>query len=230
MIALAPLVALWISSPAPADTSLLPDLPLVEARVAGARPTLAVLWSGDGNWAGFVQGMTRELNAKGVSVVGLKSRAYLTATPHKSPDAAGRDLARMLKAYLEAWHADRVLLIGYSRGADLLPFAVSRLRDDLRSRVGLLGLISPALNASFEFHLTDLISNKRRPGDLDLLLEVRKLRGLPILCIYGVEDSSALCPLAEAGLLLPVARARGHRMDDPAGTADLLLKALDQPR
>jgi type IV secretory pathway VirJ component len=230
MIALAPLAALVIAGVAPADTSLLPDLPLVEARAAASRPTLAVLWSGDGNWAGFVQGLTRELNAKGISVVGLKSRAYLTGAPRKTPEAAGRDLARMLRAYLKAWSADSLLLIGYSRGADLLPFGISRLPEDLRSRVSLLGLISPAVNANFEFHLRDLISNPRRSSDLELLPEVRKLRGLRILCIYGVEDSSALCPVAEAGLLQPVARERGHRMDDPAGTADLLLEAIAKPR
>ena len=228
MIGLLPLIALLAAGPARADTSLVPDLPLVEARVAGAGRTLAILWSGDGNWAGFVRGLTRELNAKGVSVVGLKSRAYLTAAPPKGPDLVGTDLARLLRGYLTTWKPDSVLLIGYSRGASLLPFAVSRLPEDLRSRVSLLGLISPSVNVNFEFHLVDLVSNPRRATDVELLPEVRKLRGLAMVCVYGVEDKSALCPVAEPGLLQVVPRARGHRMDDPTGLADLLLEALSK--
>jgi type IV secretory pathway VirJ component len=188
-----------------------------------------VLWSGDGNWASFVHELARALNARGVGVVGLKSRAYLTAQPPKTPDLAGRDLERVLGTYRAAWHADTLLLVGYSRGADLLPFAVARLPDSLRSRVGLLGLISPAVNASFQFHWNDLISNPHRASDLELLPEIRKLRGLRILCIYGVEDRSALCPVAEPGLLEPVAQSGGHHRDDPAGIATLLLTGLARP-
>jgi type IV secretory pathway VirJ component len=208
------------------DTTLIPDLPLVEARAPGPSRTLAILWSGDGNWASFVHDLTRELNARGIPVVGLKSRAYLTGPPPKNPERAGRDLALLLRAYLTAWGADSALLIGYSRGADLLPFAVSRLDPELRQRIEVLALISPSVNASFEFHWRDLVSNQRRASDLATLPEVRKLRDLSMLCIYGTEDGSALCPTAEPGLLQTVARASGHHMDDPAGIADLLLAAL----
>jgi type IV secretory pathway VirJ component len=207
------------------DTSQVKELPLVEARTAArpGGPALAVIWSGDGDWASFVSGLARELNRSGVSVVGLKSRSWLTQRPAKNPDLAARDLSRILRVYLADWGGDSVLVVGYSRGADLLPFALSRLPPDLRSRIGLIALISPAINANFDFHWVDLLSNRRRPTDLDLRAEVRKLASFRVVCIYGTEDRSALCPTAEPGLMQIVARDRGHRMDDPEGIGRILL-------
>jgi len=190
---------------------------------AGHDSRLAVIWSGDGDWAGFVRGLTREFNAAGVPVVGLKSRSWLTQRPAKNPDLAGQDLARIVRTYLTAWGADSILLVGYSRGADLLPFAVARLPADLRNRVGLLALVSPAVNANFNFHLVDLISDKHRPDDLELAPEVRRLAGVPILCVYGTLDKSALCPQLEAGIAQTVARESGHHMEDPEGLGRLIL-------
>lgn len=219
-------VALLLSA-FPSDTVLIPELPLVEARSASTTPDsrLAVIWSGDGDWAAFVRGLAREFNESGVSVVGLKSRSWLTQSPAKNSDLAGQDLTRVLRTYLTAWKADSVLLIGYSRGADLLPFAVSRLPTDLRGRIGLLVLVSPAVNANFTFHWIDLVSNRRRADDLELAPEVRKLTGLRILCIYGTLDKSALCPALEAGVAQTIARESGHHMEDPEGLARLILES-----
>lgn len=209
-----------------ADTILIRDLPLVEAR-ATPRPgaPLVVLWTGDGDWAGFVRGVTRELNDSGLSVVAVKSRSWLRNAPKKDPDLAGRDLSRVLQAYLQAWGADSVVLIGYSRGADLLPFAVSRLPADQRTRITLLALISPAVNANFEFHWIDIISNKRRDSDLEVLPEIRKLAGMRAICLYGTNDGSAVCPMIRQDRLQTTARPSGHRMEDPQGIARLILKS-----
>jgi type IV secretory pathway VirJ component len=210
----------------PPDTLLVPDLPLVEARAAGAGGTIAVLLSGDGNWAAFAKGLTRELNAAGISVVGLKSRSYLNASPRKTPDIASRDLERLLLAYVPAWKADSVVLIGYSRGADIAPFMITRLPREWRGRIPLLVLLSPSRFASFEFHLIDLVSDKRRPTDIPLLPVVKGLQGLPMLCVYGSDDPGALCPLAPPELMKIVALRQGHRMEDPEGVSALILQAL----
>lgn len=209
-----------------ADTSAAVELPLIEARASAGGRTLAVVLSGDGNWAGFDKGLARELNLRGISVVGLKSRSWLNAAPRKTPDQAALDLTRILARYTEAWNADTVLVVGYSRGADIAPFMVARLDSAWRRRMPVLVLLSPSHYASFEFHLSDLFSDKRRPTDIPLLPELEKLRGLPILCIYGDEDPGALCPDAPPGLMKVVARRQGHRMENPEDIVPLILTAL----
>lgn len=209
-----------------ADTSLVPGLPLVEARVEGHGRTLIVLLSADGNWAGFVKGLTHTFNAAGVSVIGLKSRAYLTDAPRKTPEIAARDLERLLAAYVPAWKADTVVIVGYSRGANLAPFMLNRLPRQWLGRISFLALLSPAQFAGFEFHFTDLFTETRRPGDLPILPEVERLRGLPMLCIYGSDDAGALCPVVPPNLMTVVARSQGHRLEDPEEVGALILQAF----
>lgn len=225
MLATIALFALSIAG-APADTSLVPDLPLIEVRAAHPNRTIAIVLSGDGNWMGFERGLLGELNAAGISVLGLKMRSYLNADPRKTPEIVAKDLERLLAAYVTAWQADTVILVGYSRGADIAPFVMTRLAPRWRERIPLLVLVSPAQFAGFQFHLLDLMSSKRRPGDLSLLPEVERLRGQPILCVYGDDDKGALCPVAPTGLMKTVALNKGHRMGDSEGVGAMILDAL----
>ena len=105
------------------------DLPL-SLTPATPGPLLAVLLTGDGGWAAGDKSMAQALAQRGVAVAGLNSARYVERA--RTPDEAAGDLARIMRHFLGAWHRQRVVLIGYSRGADLIPFMVSRLPADLR--------------------------------------------------------------------------------------------------
>ncbi len=62
--------------------------------------------------------------------------------------------------YLEAWTKERITLIGYSFGADVLPATINRLAKDLRERIDLVALLGLSEQASFEFRLTHWIDDK----------------------------------------------------------------------
>ena len=51
----------------------------------------------------------------------------------RTPEESARALEGVIRAYKLRWHKDKVILIGYSRGADALPFMISRLPNDVRS-------------------------------------------------------------------------------------------------
>ena len=82
---------------------------------------------------------------RNVAVVGLSSPAYLQH--ERTPDEAARDLTRILRHFLDAWHRERAIIVGYSRGADIGPFMMSRLPADLRERVALTALLGYVINA-----------------------------------------------------------------------------------
>lgn len=177
-------------APAAADVA---DLPLVEVPATGPPgDTLAVIVSGDGGWAGIDRDVGSQLAARGVGVVGLNSLRYFWT--RRTPDGAAADLVRIVRHYTAAWHAPRVLLLGYSRGADVLPFMANRLPPDVRARVALVVLLAPATSVDFEFHLSDWVADAARASALPVRPEVEKLRGLPILCIYGQDEPDSLCP------------------------------------
>jgi type IV secretory pathway VirJ component len=167
------------------------DLPVIEMPAKQpAGDLLALIVSGDGGWAGIDREVANDLAAKGVPVVGLDSLRYFWTA--RTPDGAAADLQRMARHYLAAWNRRQLLLIGYSLGADVLPFMANRLPADLRQRIRLIALLGPSRRTSFEFHVSDWLGGGD-PGDRPVLPEVAKLRGTPILCLYGQEEEASLC-------------------------------------
>ncbi len=185
------------------------DLPLVEvpARRDGS-DVLAVIVSGDGGWASIDKQIGETLSDQGIPVLGLDSLQYFWK--RRTPDGAARDLERIIRHYLAAWRKKRVLLIGYSRGADVLPFMANRLPVDLLDHVSLIALLGPSRAVDFEFHLTDWVPGAAGRQALPILPEVEKLRGRRVLCFYGVKEKDSLCRDLGAGLAKGYALPGAH--------------------
>ena len=168
------------------------DLPLIELPATGAGDDrLAIIVSGDGGWASLDRDVGETLAARGISVVGWNSLQYFWHT--RTPELAGTDLTRVVRHYLGAWGKQRLLLIGYSRGAEVLPFMAARLPDDLRRAVAEVVLIAPGHTANFTFHAADLLLGIHRTDDVPIGPELVHLQGLKVLCLYGADDSESLC-------------------------------------
>ncbi len=65
-----------------------------------------------------------------------------------------RELAGM-DALVAGIDVDQALLVGYSLGADVWPFAVNRLSKAIRDQVKGVALLAPGRQAAFEFHLSN---------------------------------------------------------------------------
>jgi type IV secretory pathway VirJ component len=167
------------------------DLPLVEVAAQGpSSDLLAVILTGDGGWASLDRDIGTSLAARGVAVVGLNTLQYFWTS--RSPELAGKDLERIMRHYQAAWQRQKIILIGYSLGADVLPFMASRLPDDLRQQVALLALLGPGKTASFEFHLSDWLGGNS-PAGQPVAPELDKMQGMKVLCLYGEEEQDSLC-------------------------------------
>lgn len=179
----------------PAESPLPPaiaDLPLIELPGKGnADDRLAIIVSGDGGWASLDRDIGEALAARGISVVGWNSLQYFWNP--RTPDTAGADLARVARHYLAAWGKTKLLLIGYSRGAEVLPFMVARLPENLRRVVVEVALIAPGRAANFTWHAADLLFDVHHQDDLPLGPELERLRGLVVRCLYGRDDTESAC-------------------------------------
>ena len=199
----------------------LTDLPLVEVpAVEPGSDTLVVILSGDGGWASIDRDLADTLASQGVSVVGLNCLRYFW-TP-RTPEEAARDLERILRHYLAAWRKTDALLIGYSRGADVLPFMANRLPVEVLSRVRAIALLGPAPAVEFEFHLTDWLQDASATGR-PVLPEVEKLRGKRMLCVYGEEEKDTLCKSIDPAFVDVIRLPGGHHFD---GGYDVLAKRI----
>ncbi len=147
------------------------DLPVTEVHASGTAQDFALLLTGDGGWAGLDQELAARLAANGVPTVGLNSLKYFWS--ERTPEATAGDVARVLRHYLAAWSKQRVLLIGYSFGADVLPFVVNRLPPELRARVASVSLLGIDAHASFEIRVAEWVESGQGPS---LQRRVRRAR------------------------------------------------------
>ena len=200
---------------APPDTVSVRGLPLIESPSAAPGRVLAIFLTGDGGWAMLDRSVARVLTESGIAVVGFNSRSYLER--RRTPDDAARDVARVARHYLATWHRDRLLLVGYSRGADLAPFVATRLPRELRDATVGLAMLGVARTASFQFHLIDLFRDIERPGDLPILPEIERLRGMPMLCVFGAGEEKSACRDADPSLIARYPREGDHHFDGAYG-------------
>jgi len=211
---------------AAATPSALPLIPLPPP--GDHSDTLVVILSGDGGWAALVRALAEDLGQRGFGVLGFDSLRYFW-TP-RTPDVAAADLARAIQQYQDAWGAQRLVLLGYSRGADVLPFVARRLPLTQREQIALVGLIGPGLETSFEFHVTDWLGRgSGDPAELPVHPEVEALRGIRILCIQGEGEEDSLCATLPPDLAERQTLPGGHHFDgDYEALAARVLDAIAQ--
>jgi type IV secretory pathway VirJ component len=221
-------VAAQSATPPAGEAPLNAAAPGASAPAGASQPTtaqpdvFAILMSGDGGWAGIDHDVAAALSARGIPVVGLDSlRYYWTA---RTPSGLAADTDRMIRYYLPHFGKQRVLLIGYSQGADVLPFAVNRLPEATRARVALTAVMGMSEHALFEFHLSSWVSDSNSgPATLP---EINRITGMPVLCIYGADESDSLCPKLDPKRFIIVKLKGGHHFDgDYANLAHRILAA-----
>ena len=214
--------------PAPA-ASAVSDLPLVE--VPATRETeddrLAVILTGDGGWAGIDKSIAAALADQGVPAVGWSSLTYYW-TP-RTPESAAMDLARILRHYLDHWRKTRVVLLGYSFGADALPFLVTRLPADLRERITGVFLLGLSQQASFQFHLASWLGGGES-GRYPTVPEVERLAGISTVCLMGRDEDDSACRALSPAFAHVVLLPGGHHFGgDYTHIAALVLQMAQAP-
>lgn len=186
-------------------------LPLIEVPAThGTSDTLVVFVSGDGGWAKIDKSISKVFADRGMPVVGLNALEYFWTK--RTPDEAARDLQTIVNTYLNAWKKDRLLFVGYSRGADVLPAMINRLPADLQSRTRLIALLGASPNVDFEFHVGDWIRSSSKSGYL-VKPEVDRLTSHNILCISGEDDNDSLCRQLSGPRISVVILQGAHHFD-----------------
>jgi type IV secretory pathway VirJ component len=208
------------------DTNI-SGVPLIEVPAVGGTPDkrMAVMLSGDGGWAKLDRKVAAALAKHGIPTVGWDSLSYFWRA--KTPDQAGADLDRVVRHYTEKWNKDEVLLIGYSFGADVLPFMADRLSPAMRNQIKLIALLGLGNAASFEFHLTDWLGGTAK-NTLPVFPQVMKLAWAKRVCLYGAQETDSACPdLTKFGVVVIRMPGDHHFNGNYQGIAEHLLEQLE---
>ncbi len=202
------------------------DLPLVEAISPNPKgKVFAILYSGDGGWRDLDRSLAGLLAARGINVVGIDVLRYYWRT--KLPDVAARDLTRIMKRYEQHWGDEQVILIGFSFGANVIPFMVNRLPADQRARIKLITLLSPERTTAFQVSPAGWMG-KAPDATIPIEPELKQLSTITLQCVYGQDEGEdSLCTTESAKRFEVIRKSGGHHFDNKYDQlADSIVTAL----
>jgi type IV secretory pathway VirJ component len=186
----------------------LAGVPLREFPAKTNGDTIAIVLTGDGGWRRIDDKLTQDLRAHGVSVVGFLTPDYFET--RRTPLESSRALERTIRYYQTKWHRRRVILIGYSRGADVLPFMANRLSPELQHDIDLIALLGLESTIDFKYHASWIPFYHPKEPEFPVKPEVEKLRGQKILCVYGEKEKDTLCKALDPSLAMVVKTKGAH--------------------
>jgi type IV secretory pathway VirJ component len=186
-------------------------LPLVEMRAAHPTRRMAVFISGDGGWRDVDKRVSEKLQTLGVSVVGIDSLRYFWSP--KTPDQVAADVAAVIEAYEKKWNCDQVALIGFSLGADVLPFVYNRLDPSLRDHIAMMTILSPGPAADWVIRVVGWFGSGPSDAATPVGPAVATLPGKIVQCFFGRDDKGRGCGLYAARGAEVFSKSGDHHMD-----------------
>lgn len=200
-----------------------PGLPVSVFKGSDTSKPVLFYISGDGGWNKFSTAFVRDLNAKGYEIVGLNAREYFW---HKKEAAqTAKDMSSVITDHMKEKKNKSYILIGYSFGADVMPFVVTLGEPGITDHLKYIILMSPSPNTDFEVHISELLGVGSSNGD-SVPAEINKITK-PVLLLFGDKEDDF--PVKDVHIKnykiekLP----GGHHYDgDPAAVCSAILPYL----
>jgi type IV secretory pathway VirJ component len=194
-----------------------PDLPVIITKAESEnkdRP-FVLLISGDGGWYGFEQSMANHLAHLGIPTVGINARRYFWN--RRTPEETTSDVVNLITYYRKEFGKERYLLIGYSQGAEIVPFIVNRLPGNIFAGLVSAVLLSPDKDTDFEVHFTNMIGIGNRHNTYQVTKEIADIHRVLTLCIFGEKERSPVPGiLAGSDAAIAILPGRHHYKGDIA--------------
>jgi type IV secretory pathway VirJ component len=180
-----------VGFPATAEDDLVGIFDLPSARTARA---IALIYSGDGGWQDLDKTIGEWMAAKDIHVIGVSTiKAFWES---REPTQVAADIKALI-AEADPSGALPVMLIGYSFGANILPFAWPKLEPETRDRVRLIALLVPEQQTAFHVSVVGWLGIET--GSHSVPDAMKALPPARVLCVFG-EGEADKTPCTEATL------------------------------
>ena len=174
-----------------------PALPAVRWPGPAEVRAVAIELTGDGGWSRIDRHLAAQLAAAGVELTSLNSLRYFWR--RRTARELGAAVAALIASERTRHPRAPVVLLGYSMGADLVPFAFNRLPDAARAPVRLVVALNPAADAVLEFHLSQWWDEVVGPTYPTAPEFRRAARSVAVVSVCGRDDPDAACEGGPAG-------------------------------
>ena len=183
---------------------------IVELGTVPTRGVMAIVLSGDGGWRDLDRQVAGLLQGAGVPTVGLDSLRWFWSA--RTPGETGAELARLIDLYTDRWDVAKVILVGYSFGADVLPDAYLAMPPEARAKVAQISLLGLAAQADWQITVSGWLG-KASSTAKPIGPALAQLPPALIQCFYGEEEDDTACPTLD-GTAAEIVRTRGgHHFD-----------------
>jgi type IV secretory pathway VirJ component len=161
------------------------NLPTKEWSASTHNKPLLFYISGDGGFNKFSIEICESLNKQDYDVIALNAKSYFWNK--KTPEQTANDINNYLSKKLLGRQNQQVVLIGYSFGADVVPFILNKLPKDMDDKILVSFLMASSGSTDFEIHWADILggNSKRR---MDVITELNKLTNEHIVIISASDD------------------------------------------
>ncbi len=202
-----------------ASAQTIEPLPVKEWRSESANTYIFYI-CGDGGLNNFSIELCNHLNQAGYDISALNAKSYFWEK--KTPEESASDIAHYLDKLLHGKNNYKIVMIGYSFGADVMPFIINRLPINIKSKTKGAFMISPTSSTDFEIHLLDIFGvNKKR--NMDVVDEINRMK-VPRTVLFFGEDETGLPPDKPVKKDTLIKIPGGHHFDhDSRRLADILI-------
>ncbi|HAL52933.1 AcvB/VirJ family lysyl-phosphatidylglycerol hydrolase [Sphingobacterium siyangense] len=148
---------------------------------------LVLYLSGDGGFNSFSNKLCELIAGAGYTVAALDSKNYFWKK--KSPKEIAEDISNTLKTLLSSRQNMRLFIVGYSFGADAVPFIVNRLDPVVKKNVKSVVLLEPSVSTDLEIHIADILGRSNIKRSLDVVSEINRMDGVKTGIILGDDEA-----------------------------------------
>ena len=162
-------------------------LPVNTIAVRGDTSKPIVLYiTGNGGWNKFSKKLCQALAEKGYPIVSLNATKYFWKK--KTATQTSLDITRLIRTYLLQWNCKKIMLIGYSFGAEVIPIIFNLLPADVSTKVVNISLLSPSPYTDFEIHILPIFDSSPAQSE-SVIAAINKISSKPLTLIFGKQET-----------------------------------------
>lgn len=153
-----------------------------------ANNPVVIYFSGDGGYNSFSTSYCELLSKQGYTVGAVNSKSYFWEK--KSADQVAKELSVSLDKLFIGRKNQLVYLVGYSFGADVVPFLVNKLTGEWKQRLQATALLEPSASTDLEIHVSDFFGRSNVQRSMDVVAEINKMIGVKTAILLAEDEVS----------------------------------------